>query len=325
MDNISIISPNAAITINNVTYWMGKDKFFCYTGTVQTLPCSLRQFVFTNINLNQQQQIVAGGNEGYNEVWWFYPSANSQVNDSYIIYNYTDQVWYYGTLNRTAWLDSSLQQHPTGVFSIQTSYLQTAVTSTNATLPLINATSYPNSGTVKINSEQITYTGNTGSALTGCTRGVNSTTAASHAQYAQVSYIVGNQIMYHEIGNDDNSTSTTLPIYAYVESSDFDIGEGDRYGFVWQIVPDITFLGSTSSSPSVNMALLPRQNPGANYGTAANPNVTESTSYPVEQYTQVVNTRARGRQMAMVISSSGLGTAWQLGIPRVNVRPDGRR
>ena len=325
MDNLSIISPNSAITINNVTYWMGRDKFFTYSGTVQTLPCSLRQFIFTNINLDQAQQVVAGGNEGYNEVWWLYPSSGSLVNDSYVIYNYTDQVWYYGTINRTFWLDSGLQKYPLAAFSIQTSYLATAIGASDTTLTLVNGSSYPSSGTVTINSEKITYTGISGNNLTGCTRGAAGTIAASHVQYSNVAYLVGNQVMYHEYGNDDNSTGVALPIYSYVMSSDFDIQDGDSFGFVWRMLPDITFIGSSASNPSVNMSLLPRENSGTNYTSAQNPAVIRTNTYPVEQYTGQVYTRIRGRQMALMISSNSLGASWQLGTPRMDIRPDGRR
>jgi hypothetical protein len=97
MDNITIMSPNAAITVNNVTYWMGRDKFYLYNGVVSTLPCALRQYIFGDINLNQAYQVFAGSNEGFNEVWWFYCSneSNNTV-DKYVIYNYVEQCWSYG-------------------------------------------------------------------------------------------------------------------------------------------------------------------------------------------------------------------------------------
>ncbi len=333
--NLSIISPNAAITVSNVTYWMGIDKFYAYAGTVSPLPCTLRQFVFGNINQSQAFQIVCGSNEGFNEVWWHYPSANSQVNDSYVIYNYLEKLWYYGSLNRTAWLDSGLRSYPMAAFSVQNSYLSVAVTSTTATsISLVDSSSYPASGTVQIDSEVITYTGNSGNTLTGCTRGVSGTTAATHTQYTPVTNYVPNQVMYHEYGVDDGSLPTALPIEAYITSSDFDIGDGHNFGFVWRMLPDVTFNGSTVNDPQLTMRLKPRQNSGSAYmepsvdAVVSADDFTPATGaryYTIETYTGQVYTRLRGRQIAFKISSSGLGVNWQLGVPRIDIRPDGRR
>ena len=261
-DNISIISPNAVATANNITYWMGADKFYAYSGRVETLPCALRQYVFGDINLSQSYQFFAGTNEGYSEVWWYYCSANSTVVDRYVIYNYLDQVWYYGTLGRTAWLDSPLRDFPMAA----------------------------------------TYSRN---------------------------------IVFHENGVDDiTTTGNILPITSYIQSSDFDIGDGHNYGFVWRMIPDITFDGSTTpapNTPQVTFTVRPRQNPGAPYGTADTPTVASAQSYAnqsnytVQEFTQIVYTRLRGRQMAFKISSNTVGTQWQLGTPRIDVRPDGRR
>ena len=114
-DNISIASPRSVITVGSMAFWMGKDKFYVYSGRVDTLPCTLRNFVFENLNYAQLDQIVCGTNEQWNEVWWFYPTENSLTNDAYVIYNYFDQIWYYGTINRTAWNDSPLRQYPQSV------------------------------------------------------------------------------------------------------------------------------------------------------------------------------------------------------------------
>ncbi len=261
-DNISIISPNAVATANNVTYWMGLDKFYAYSGRVETLPCSLRQYVFGDINTTQSSQFFAGTNEGYSEVWWYYCSADSTVVDRYVIYNYLDQVWYYGTLGRTAWLDSPLRSYPMAA----------------------------------------TYSRN---------------------------------IVFHENGVDDiTTTGNILPITSYIQSSDFDIGDGHNYGFVWRMIPDITFDGSTTpapNTPQVTFTVRPRQNPGSPYGTADVPTVASTQSYAnqrnytVQEFTQIVYTRIRGRQMAFKIGSDTIGTQWQLGVPRIDVRPDGRR
>ena len=260
MDNISIMSPNAAITVNNITYWMGTDKFYMYSGRVETLPCSLRQYVFADINLDQGYQVFCGGNAGYNEVWWFYVSNDTTTNliDKYVIYNYLDRVWYYGTMARTAWLDSSLIQYPIAA----------------------------------------DYNG---------------------------------RLLNHEFGVDDNATSTTTAIEAYVQSSDFDIGDGHNFGFVWRILPDVNFNGSSVNAPEVTMSVKPRQNSGTAYGTADSPAVTSGDdfstrqTYNIQEFTGQVYTRLRGRQMAFKIASTGLGVAWQLGSPRIDIRPDGRR
>jgi hypothetical protein len=325
MDNISIASPNAGITVNNVTYWMGVDKFYQYSGRVETLPCSLRQFVFTDINTDQLAQIVAGTNEGYNEVWWFYPTANSLVNNRYVIYNHLERIWYYGDLERSFWLDSPLRQYPMAAFSIQTSYLSAAINSSVTILPIVNAASYANEGVVTIDFEKIFYTGKTSNSLTGCTRGYDGTAATSHIQYSTVSYSVPNQVMNHENGNDDRSTAEILPIAAYIETSDFDIQDGQSFGYIWRMLPDLTFNGSNSNTPSVTLTVKPRQNSGSAYSAANTSTVTETQSFPIELYTGQVYTRVRGRQMSFRMSSADIGVAWQMGMMRLDIRPDGRR
>ena len=258
-DNISIMGPNASITVNNVTYWMGTDKFYRYTGRVETLPSTLRQYVYQDINQNQNFQVYAGSVEGYNEIWWFYCSANSDIVNRYVIYNYVDDVWYYGNMARTAWLDSGLRTYPMG---------------------------------------------------------------ADVANF---------RVLYHENGVDDVSGLTAVPIVSYVQSSDFDIGDGHNFGFVWRILPDLTFNGSTSGVPEVTMVVLPRVNAGTAYGTPNAPavasaqNYSNQKTYAVQQFTGQVYTRIRGRQMAYRIESDGLGVAWQMGYPRIDIRPDGRR
>lgn len=267
MDNISIMSPNSAITINNVTYWMGTDKFYMYSGRVETLPCALRQYIFADINKDQGYQVTCGGNEGFNEIWWFYCSTNSTQIDKYVVYNYLDRVWYYGAINRTAWLDSGIRQNPMGTF--------------------------------------INGADDVGNPL--------------------------GRVVYHEVGTDDASGLSTVPIVSYVQSSDFDIGDGHNFGYVWRMLPDVNFNGSNVDQPSVTMTLLPRQNSGTQYGSADLPVVTSAqnyTQYPqytIQQFTGQVYTRLRGRQMAFRITSDGLGVAWQLGTPRIDIKNDGRR
>jgi hypothetical protein len=260
-DNISIVSQNAMATASGVVYWMGVDKFYVYSGRVETLPCPVRTYVFNDINRAQQEQFFAGTNEGYSEVWWFYCSFNSNVVDRYVIFNYLDRVWYYGSIDRTAWLDSPLRQFPMAASS-------------------------------------------------------------------------NNLLVYHEAAVDDGSTNPPSAINADVQSSDFDIGDGDSYGFVWRMLPDITFDGSTTPAPNkpqVKFTVRPRQNPGSAYGVSQSPTIQSSQSYAgqqsynVQEFTEIVYSRVRGRQMAFKIESDTLGTQWQLGVPKIDIRPDGRR
>lgn len=251
-DNVTLIGPNAVITANNITYWMGSDKFYFYDGRVQTLPCSLRTFVFNRLNKDQAWQCHTGYNEEFNEIWWFYPSTGSVVVDSYVIYNIIEGTWYYGTMGRTAWLHSGLRDFPFA------------------------------------------------------------------ADYNR-------RLLYHEASVNDEATDTPQPIHAYIQTSDFDIGDGHQFGFVWRILPDLTFGGSTANNPAVTLTVKPRVNSGTGYGAADSPTVTRTASFPVEEFTGQVYTRIRGRQMAFRIDSTGLGVQWQLGSPRIDVRPDGRR
>ena len=258
MDNISVMSPSSMITVQNVTYWMGTDKFYMYSGRVETLPCALRQYIFTDINKDQSYQVFAGSNEGYNEVWWFYCSQGSNAVDKYVIYNYLDRVWYYGSMARTAWLDSGIRQYPMA------------------------------------------------------------------ANYE-------NRILYHESAVDDVSGLTPVAIESYVQSSDFDIGDGHNFGFVWRILPDVNFNGSNVNNPYVVMKVKPRRNSGTAYGTADDTTVISANDYSAEpgytiqEFTGQVYTRLRGRQMSFRIESDSLGVAWQLGSPRIDIRNDGRR
>ena len=255
-DNISILGQNAAAQASGVVYWMGVDKFYSYDGRLQTLSCDLRRYIYQDINLNQNQQVFASTNEGFNEVWWFYCSTGSQSVDRYVIYNYVEKVWYYGTMARTAWLDSGLRDYPV---------------------------------------------------------------AATYS----------NNLVNQEYGLDDNVTGTPAGIEAYISSSEFDIDDGDRFGFVWRMLPDLTFSGSDASpTPQVTYTLYPMQNSGSGTGTAVNKDVDKLTGaqYTVtEGFTGQINTRVRGRQLILKVSSDNLGTTWQLGSTRIDIRPDGRR
>ena len=324
MDNISVMSPNSMVTVNNITYWIGTSKFYKYDGTVHTLPSTLRQYVFDDLNINQAFQVFAGANEGYNEVWWFYVSNESINNsiDKYVIYNYLDNAWAYGTFETV--------QINAGSFVVGKQYVISSVGSTNFTA--IGAANN-NVGTYFV------ATG-TGSG-TGTAWAINGRSAwiQNNIQSNPVAADYNNRLLYHESGVDDNATSNTQPIYAYIQSSDFGImasdqnNSGQHFGFVWRLLPDVNFNGSTVSNPQVTMALYPRQNSGTAYGTTdLNPVVSSQNyafptpqEYTVQQFTGEVYTRLRGRQMAFKCYSDTIGTAWQLGTNRYDVKQDGRR
>ena len=332
-DNVSIMSPNCSVAVNNVTYWMGRDKFFMYSGQVQTLPCTLREYVYQDINFTQAYQFFAGINEGFNEIWWFYCSASSNVIDKYVIYNHLEQTWYYGNLTRTAWSDTPLRGFPTALGYAPVTTTTQAVGLTDTTINVASKNEFPTSGVVEIDQERIIYTGGTSTTLTGCSRGAYGTTAAVHDSGVTVTDIgvVDSGIIYHENGVDNGTANPPVPIDAYIQSSDFDIGDGHRFGFVWRIIPDIGFNGSTVAAPKVTFTLLPRQNPGSNYGTSDLPTVTSAKSYvgqsnfDVQEFTQYAYCRIRGRQMSLAIYSNTLGVQWQLGVPRIDIRNDGSR
>jgi hypothetical protein len=323
--DISVASQNAVIAVNNSVYWMGQDKFFVYDGRVQSLPCTLRQHVFSTLNRSQISQVMVGINEAYSEIWWFYPGTDSDTNSLYVAYNYQDGSWHYGSLNRTAFVQQTLRTYPMLAFGVQETYLAASISATDTTINAINAGSFPTVGTLLIGSEKITYTGRSSNTFTGCVRGVNGTTAVSHSIYDSIGLSAPNQVMFHEVGWDDLSTGMAEPITAFIQTSDFDIGDGEQFSFVSRIIPDLKFLGSSASSPSVTLAVYPHNYPGAVYGTPDIDSVQATVVLPVEQYTEQVYTRIRGRQLALRVTSTDLGVAWQMGAMRFDLRPDGRR
>jgi len=243
-DNISILSSRSVAVVNNTAYWFGHDKFYAYSGRVETLPCTLRNHVFQNLNYNQADQIITGTNEGWNEIWWFYPTANSNTNDAYVVYNHLEKIWYYGTIERTAWSDSSLREYPQAVAST---------------------------------------------------------------------------IVYN---HEDGVNADTLPLEANISSSDFDLVDGDQFILTKRIIPDINFEGSTAALPEVTMYIKPRNFPGNAYSNTETGDVIQTS---VDIYTDQIFMRARARQMAVEIASVDLGVQWQLGSPRLDGRPDGKR
>lgn len=256
-DNISVMGPNVAAVASGMVFWMGKDKFYSYSGRIETLNCDLRKYIFNDINLLQNEQVFAGTNEGFNEIWWFYCSSESTTVDRYVVYNYQEKIWHYGTMARTAWFDAGLRDYP----------------------------------------QAATYNYN---------------------------------LVNHELGYDDNETGVVLPINAYIESAEFDIQDGHNLGFVYRILPDVTFSGSTSASPSVTMTLIPMMNSGSGYNDpqslagSSSAAVTRTSTAIIEQFTGQVYVRVRGRQMIFKIESTDLGNAWQLGAPRIDIKPDGK-
>jgi hypothetical protein len=255
--NTSIQSPNCVALASGIVYWMGVDKFYLYDGRVQTLNCDVRRYVFSDFNQAQAAQVFTGTNEGFNEVWWFYCSANSTVVDRYVIFNYAEKIWYYGTLGRTAWLDSGLRDYPI---------------------------------------------------------------AATYSQ----------NLVNHEDGINDNEGADPLPIAANISSSEFDIQDGHNFGFVWRVLPDLTFETSTTSptmqAPSATMTLFGLSNSGSGVTSSAGAPVAASASYVItEEFTGQIYTRMRGRQLIFKIESNQINTTWQIGAPRIDIRADGRR
>ena len=251
-EGTTIAGPNAIVAVDDTVYWMGQTEFYVYNGSVQKLPCSVRDYVFSDFNSNQIEKVFCSTNASFAEIWWFYPSANSNVLDRYVVYNYEQNIWYYGSIARSAWIDR-------GVFG----------------LPI----------------------------------------AAGLDGY----------LYYHESGFDDGSTSPATAINAYIESSPFDIADGNNFSFVGRLIPDITFRNSSATSPSVVFTMKARNFPGGAYLQDDNEVVTKTSSTPVEQFTNQVYVRLRGRSMALRVESLTTGVGWRLGSPSIDIRPDGRR
>lgn len=257
-ENISIVNDRAVVYSSGVAYWMGNGSFYAYDGHVMPITCEVKKYIFSNMNMEQNAQIFSGSNESFHEIWWFYCSSASTTVDRYVVYNYKDNIWYTGTMARTAWLDNAWSG-----------------------LPL----------------------------------------AAGY----------NHKLMVHEVGVDDGDSGTLTPINAYIQSSQFDIEDGHHFGFVWRIIPDISFEGSTTNDPQVDITLSTLHASGSGYNAPPSvggvniATVTRSVTVPVEQYTEQLYIRVRGRQMAFRVESNDLGVQWQLGHPRIDLRADGRR
>lgn len=309
--DITIVSPNAMTTATGVTYWMGQDKFYAYSGRVDTLPCALRQYIFDDFNTDQWDQVCAGTNEKYNEIWWMYPSQDSLVNDRYVVYNYLEKLWYYGQLSRTAWLDSHIIGNPLAAAALIPA--SSLVIGTTYTISYVGTTDWIALGAI---------TGTQGETFIA--EGVGTGTGTAVQAYGNV--------IEHEVGTDDGSVDPPAAIAAYIESADFDLGDGGyQFSFVKRLIPDIDFIGSTNASPSATMTLKARNYPGQGIaGTdpmqnAPAPLTGAEVSTQVYDYTQDVWIRIRGRQLIFRVESNALGVKWQLGTPRLQIQPDGRR
>ena len=250
--SITMMGPNASVAVNDVVYWMGKEEFYVYSGQVQKIPCTVKDYIFSDFNRDQAEKVVAGHNSVYGEVWWFYCSGSSSNNDKYVVFNYEQNIWYYGSMARTAWMDRGTGQYPV---------------------------------------------------------------AASTDNY----------LYYHEFGEDDGSTNPVSGISAHIESSQIDIGDGEQFLFARRLIPDMTFRDSTSDTPTATFTVKARDFPGATYGNTSSGNTEQSASSPIELFTSQIHTRIRGRSFAIRVESSQQGTAWRLGTPRIDLRPDGRR
>jgi hypothetical protein len=249
--NTSIVSQNSAVAINDAVYWMGDRVFYKYDGNVQLIVCPVKEYIFANMNIYQLGKVVAASNSKFNEIWWFYPSINSDTNDSYVVFNYQENIWYYGTLNRTAWHERGVSGFPI---------------------------------------------------------------AASTDGY----------IYFHENSFNDGSTNPPSAISSYIESSAIDIGDGEQFMFMSRVLPDLTFRNSTGT-PTATFTMSARDFPGADFDQTNSKTTVRTATSPVEQYTDQLFMRLRGRSLALKVSSNQVNTQWRLGSPRIDMRPDGRR
>jgi hypothetical protein len=246
-EGTGLLGPKAAVTAPQGVFWMSYNNFYLYNGSVQTVPCTVQDYVFSDINLTQSFKINAFTIADKNEVGWFYCSSSSNEIDKYVIYNYAENVWFYGSLSRTAWLDAGIENYPRAVSN---GYL-----------------------------------------------------------YQQ------------ELGFDDDGSPMTN---VFIESSDFDLGDGEQFTFIQKIIPDFKFLQNSNEDGSVNVVVKTRNYPGDSLSV----NSTSS----IQASTQQAFVRGRARQMVLRFESDddaanngNLGIGWRLGATRIDVRTDGKR
>ena len=242
------MGPSAAIAVDDSVFWMGVDTFYAYAGgQTQQMPCTVKDKVFLDFNTEERDKVHAGLNTEFGEIFWFYPTASSAEIDAYVVYNYLERIWYYGTMVRQAWLDRGIR-------------------------PLPIAT--------------------------------------------------GEQYLYnHEVGYDDDGSAMT----SFIESAPVDIGDGEKFVFLRRVIPDITFKGSTSTNPDVSFTMKAKNFPGSNFNETTQGTTQRSATSPVEQFTEKLDYRLRGRSFALRIDSTSVGTKYKLGSPRVDIREDGKR
>ena len=250
----TIRGPMAAVAVDDSVFWMGKNDFYVYSGGVQTLNCTVKDYVFNDFNQQQSHKVFGATNTAFSEIWWFYPSEGSLEIDRYVVFNYEQKIWFYGTMVRTAWMDRELDEYPMA-------------------------------------------------------------TGADGYLYTQ------------EFGFNDGSTAPCTPITAYIESSPIDIADGNQFSFVRRLIPDLTFVNSltTAAEPTATFTVQARNFPGQSWQTTDSDTVSKTASVPIEQYTNQVFLRLRGRSIAIKIESSQEDTTWRLGSPRLEIRPDGTR
>jgi len=247
--NITIMSPKSAVAVDDVVYWMGQDIFYVYAGgQTQQLPCTVKDKVFLDMNKEQSEKVYAGVNSQFGEIIWFYPNASSSDNSNYVIFNYNDKTWYYGTLARDVWLDKGLRPNPI---------------------------------------------------------------AAD-----------GGYLYNQETGFDDDGSA----MESFIESAPIDMGDGDKFSFIRRVIPDITFTGSTAlSSPNATFTIKARNFPGSSFDDTDSGTTSRTSTSPIENFTEKLDVRVRGRSFALRVESEALGCKWKLGSPRIDIREDGRR
>jgi hypothetical protein len=261
--NFDIIGPNSKFVAGSNAYWMGTNNFYMYDGKISAMPCTVRDYVFLDISVDDGDKVYCSGDSGNNEIIWLYPSASqgpsgSRENDRYVVYNYVEDAWYYGSLARTAWIDR---------------------------------------------------------------RGHTNPRAMSPEGY----------LYNQESGSDDGSTSPATPITAYIQSSAIEIEDGDSFLFINRVIPDLTFRNSVvhdgNQEPCVKFTIRPQDYPGSVIGAGDERDVQRNSAATlnVNRFTNQVFTRLRARSVALRVESDEAGVEWRLGVPRLDMRKDGRR
>ena len=245
--NITIMSPASAVPVDDVVFWMGVDTFYLYAGGTQQLPCPVKDKVFLDFNFDERDKVHVGVNSEFSEIIWFYPTSGSSIVNAYVVYNYAEKVWYYGTLERDAWLDRGIRTYPIAAGS---SYLYN-----------------------------------------------------------------------HELTNDDDGSAMT----SFIESGPMDMGDGDKFVSIKQMLPDVSFNGSDNPSPSVSFTLKAKNSAGGTFLQTEAGNATKTTVNSVDTITDKIDYRVRGRSFAIRLDATGSGVKYKLGTPRVDMRADGRR